>query len=71
VQANAALAARALLDKALALDIHVGAALDDSEVTLVAPLRLPREVRRFFEVWLLDNFQDEVIAIIQAEATSS
>jgi len=37
------------------------------ELILVAPLRVPYDVRRWFEIWL-DNFRDEVIAIIQREA---
>jgi hypothetical protein len=67
-QANAILAARALLTAALKCGIHVGAALDGSEVTFVAPMKVPREVRHFFEVWLLDNFRQEVIEIIRQDA---
>src|SRR5262245_9466978 len=66
-QANAHTAARAILDAALKRGIHVGAAPDGSELVLVAPLKVPRDVRRWFEIWL-DNFRDEVIAIIQREA---
>ena len=66
-QANATLAATIILNKALELGIRVGAAPDGSDLILVAPLRVPRDVRRFFEIWLLDNFRDEVIDIIQRE----
>jgi len=66
-QANATLAATIILDTARALGIHVGCALDGSELLMVAPLRVPREVRRWFEYWL-DEFRDEVIGIIQREA---
>jgi hypothetical protein len=60
---SATLAARIILDKALSLGIRVDAAPDGSELILVAPLSLPRETRRWFEIWL-DQFRDEVIAII-------
>ena len=65
-QANATLAATAILNKARELGIRVGAAPDGSELILVAPLRLPYETRRWFEVWL-DNFRTEVIDIILQE----
>jgi len=58
-QANAHIAARALLDAAFRRGIYVGAAPDGSELILVASLRVPRDV--------LDQFRDEVIDIIQRE----
>jgi len=66
-QANAALAATITLNKALALGIRVGAAPDGSELILVAPMRVPYDVRRWFEIWL-NEFRAEVIAVIQADA---
>ena len=33
---------------------------------LVAPLRVPRDVRRWFEHWI-NEFRDEVVAIIRKE----
>ena len=65
-QANATLAASIILNKALELGICVGAALDGSELIILAPARLPYKTRRWFEHWI-DQFRDEVIAIIQAE----
>jgi hypothetical protein len=66
-RANATLAATIILNNALELGIHVGVAPDGSDVILVAPLRVPRDVRRWFEIWLLDKFRDEVVDIIQRE----
>jgi hypothetical protein len=66
-QANATFAARALLTSALKFGIHVGT--DGDEVVMVVPLKVPYETRRLFEIWL-DNFRDEVIAVIQREARS-
>ena len=40
---------RSLLDAALRLDIHVGAAPDASEMIVVIPLRVPRAISRWFE----------------------
>jgi len=51
----------------LALGIRVGAAPDGSELILVAPMRVPYDVRRWFEIWL-NEFRAEVIAVIQADA---
>jgi hypothetical protein len=62
----ATLAATIILNKALELGIRVGAAPDGSELILVAPLRIPYDVRHWFEVWL-DNFRDEAIDIILRE----
>lgn len=66
IDTHAEIAARAILDKALKLGIHVGAAPDGSELILVAPLKMPYETRRWFEIWL-ENFRDEAIAIITRE----
>ena len=43
------------------------AAPDGSELILVAPMRVPYDVRRWFEIWL-NEFRAEVIAVIQADA---
>jgi len=59
-------AARSVLDKALALGIRVGVAPDGSEIVLLAPMRVPRETRRWFEIQL-DEFRAEVINIILRE----
>jgi len=64
-QASATLAATIILNKALKLGIKV--AINGDALVMRAPMRLPPSTRRWFEVWLLDNFQDEVVAIIQAE----
>jgi hypothetical protein len=65
-QANAAIAATAILNKALELGIYVDVAPDGSELILVAPLSLPRRTRRWFRIWL-DNFKPEVIDLIRRE----
>jgi hypothetical protein len=56
--------ARFILDAALALGIRVGT--DGEELVLVAPLKVPRETRRWFET-KLDEFRAEVIDFIQRE----
>jgi hypothetical protein len=53
-----------VLREAQALGIRVGT--DGNELVMVAPLRIPRDVRRWFEHWL-DQFRDEVIDIILRE----
>ena len=63
-QENASIAATAILTAARKRDIHVRVSPDQNELILVASLRVPRNVRRWFEIWLLDKFRDEVIAII-------
>jgi hypothetical protein len=55
-----------VLDAALALGIHVGVAPDGSEIVLLAPLKVPREVRKWFE-HRIDEFRAEVIAVILRE----
>ena len=61
---NATLAATAILHAALGLGIKVGS--DGDEIVALMPLCLSRDVRRWFEIWL-NNFRDEVIAVIQAQ----
>src|SRR5262249_50840846 len=65
-QATAIPAARAILTAARRRGIHVGAAPDGSELILVASLKVPGNVRRWFEHWI-DQFQIEIIAIILNE----
>jgi hypothetical protein len=57
--------AEAILHEALALGIRVGT--DGDELVLIAPMRVPREVRCWFEA-KLDELRTEVIAIIQENA---
>jgi hypothetical protein len=57
--------ARFLLDTALKLGIHVGAR-DADDIIMLAPMRVPREVRRWFEIQL-DKYGVEVAGIIQRE----
>jgi hypothetical protein len=57
--------ARLLLRDALVAGIHVGVAPDGSEVILVAPLRVPRELRCQFEE-AIEKYHSEVIAVIMA-----
>jgi hypothetical protein len=66
-QANAALAAEAILHAARGLGICVTS--NDDDVVMIAPLRLPHKTRRWFEIWL-NNFRAEVIAAIQADAAA-
>jgi hypothetical protein len=66
--ARAAVTARFILDEATALGIRVGT--DGDEVILVAPMRVPRETRRWFETQLAQHGA-EVIAIIMADAGAS
>ena len=56
--------ARFILEEATALGIHVGT--NGDELLMIAPLRIPREVRAWFEVELAKH-KAAVIAIIQAE----
>ena len=68
-QANATLAATALLTAARnrGIDVDVAAAAGGELILiLVAPLKVPRNVRRWFAIWL-NKFRDEVGAIVQAE----
>ena len=64
---RAAVTARFIPDEATALGIRVGCDADGSELILVAPMRVPYDVRRWFEIWL-NEFRAEVIAVIQADA---
>jgi hypothetical protein len=66
-QANATLAALIILNKALALGIHVGT--DGDELVMLAPARLPYKTRRWFGIWL-DNFRAEVITLIQEDVAA-
>jgi hypothetical protein len=65
--ADATPAATAILTAALNRGIHVGT--DGDELVLLASARVPRGVRRWFEVWL-NNFRDEVIAVIEADVAA-
>jgi hypothetical protein len=58
--------AELLLRDALVAGIRVGVAPDGSEVILVAPLRVPRELRCQFEA-AIEKYRPEVIAVIMAE----
>jgi hypothetical protein len=42
---------------------------DGTDIVLLAPARIPRDVRRWFETWL-NEFRAEVIAVIQADAAA-
>jgi hypothetical protein len=53
-----------ILHEAQALGIRIGTNGDD--LILVAPLKVPRDVRRWFEK-KLDEFRAEIISIIQRE----
>jgi hypothetical protein len=53
-----------ILDEATALGIRVGT--DGRELVMLAPLRVPRETRRWFEA-ALDQHRGEVIKVIQRE----
>jgi len=69
-QANATLAATALLTAARnrGIDVDVAAAAGGELILiLVAPLKVPRNVRRWFEIWLLENFHDEVRDLVLQE----
>jgi hypothetical protein len=57
-------AAAFILHAALELNIRVGT--DGTELLMVAPARVPSDVRRWFEK-KLDEFRAEVITIIQRE----
>jgi hypothetical protein len=57
-------AAMFILDEATALDIHVGT--DGSELVMLTPLRVPRDVRRWFEAEL-EKYRADVIEIIQQQ----
>jgi len=65
-QENATIVARALLTAASKRDILVRVSPDQNELILVASLRVPRNVRRWFEHWI-DQFRDEILDIIQHE----
>jgi hypothetical protein len=54
-----------VLREALALGIRVGT--DGSELVMVAPMRVPRETRRWFET-RLEEHRAEVIEVIQKNA---
>ena len=54
-----------VLREALALGIRVGT--DGSELVMVAPMRVPRETRRWFET-RLEEHRAEVIEAIQKNA---
>jgi hypothetical protein len=56
--------AELILHEALALDIHVGT--DGSDLVMLAPLKVPRDVRRAFEA-ALEEFRAEVIDAIQRD----
>ena len=57
--------ARFILDEARALDIRIGCALDGSdELIMVAPLKVPRDVRCWFET-KLNEFREQIIDLIQ------
>jgi hypothetical protein len=58
-----------VLQSALELGIRIGAAPDGSELILVAPMKVPIEIRRQFER-LLAEHQQEFIAEIQAECAA-
>ena len=62
--ARGVVTARFILDEAAALGIRVGT--DGNELLMVAPLRVPREARRWFET-KLDEYKAEVIDFIQRE----
>jgi len=53
-----------VLREAQALGIAVGT--DGTELVMLAPMRVPREVRRQFER-ALDKYAAEIIAVIQRE----
>jgi len=53
-----------ILNEAAGLGIRVGT--DGNELVLLAPMRVPREVRRWFET-KLDEFRAEIIDFIQRE----
>jgi hypothetical protein len=63
-QSTATLAATTILTAALKRG-----GTDGDEILMLAPLRMPRDVRRWFEIWL-NEFRAEVIAIIQADAAA-
>jgi hypothetical protein len=54
--------ARFILEEATALGIHVGT--DGSKLIMIAPLKMPREDRVWFETQL-NEFRRDVITIIQ------
>ena len=53
-----------ILREAQALGIRVGT--DGTELVMLAPMRVPREVRRQLEL-ALDEYREEVIDLIQRE----
>jgi len=61
---HAHVAAHAILNKALSLGIAFGT--DGDELVMLAPLKVPRDVRRWFEHWL-NEFKSEAIDIILAD----
>ena len=56
--------ARFILEEATALGIRIGT--DGTELVMLAPMRVPRETRRWFEI-KLDEFGAEIIDFIQRE----
>jgi len=55
-----------LLREARALDIRVGT--NGEELVMLAPMKIPRATRRTLEI-ALDDYRQEVIALIMAENT--
>ena len=53
-----------VLREAQALGIAVGT--DGTELVMLAPMRVPRDFRRWFEHWL-NQFRDEVVDIVLRE----
>jgi len=53
-----------ILDEATALGIHVGT--DGTELVMLAPMRVPREVRVWFEK-KIDEYRAEIIDFIRRE----
>jgi len=66
-QSNPAHSATVILDEATALGIRIGANADGSELAILAPMRVPRETRRWFET-RLEEHRAEVIEVIQKNA---
>jgi hypothetical protein len=66
---RAAATARFILNEALSHGVKVGAALDGSDLVMLAPRHMPRDVARWFENKLAE-FREECIAVIQADVAA-
>ena len=56
-----------ILNEAVGLGIAVGS--NGDELAMLAPLKVPREERRWFEIWL-NEFREEVIRVIEADVAA-